>query len=523
MTSKEQLPPAVLAAVRKRIQDHAVISAGKLPSQSELLAGAPFFGGRLDLDIQAWVDDVMTDADVYLADEAARGIKPGTLAKAMKRLRTTCKPEAMLAVRDAFHAIDDMNARRLDIYLACSQNEPARRRLIEVLEDYVGSWTSREFKNVFYAAVMLGLHDGARRDMAAYCSAGVAQLNHLAQHYRHYEIAMDEIAASPDAKAERTPADEAGDDVEWLEAAFEDRAEFLSSGRLKPRTTGLVVVPELTKQGGTSAKKDIYKSWDGHAGKRLPFVAVGDIAAARTQLVERWPHAIAVIDTILGDLAARDSVLFRPTLLVGSPGSGKSSLARAICDAVALPCELYSMAGIHDASLMGTSAQWHSARESTPLQLIKRVGLASVGVIWDEIEKSASSKHNGSALDALLPMLEADQAKRLRDLALEVEVDLSAVSHFATANSLEGIPDPVRDRMRVLTMPDPGWQHLGTLTRQILDRLAKERNLDPRWHESLAEDELDLVRQAWPGGSIRQLTTIVRAIADGRAAIMGRA
>src|SRR5690606_8339771 len=108
------------------------------------------------------------------------------------------------------------------------------------------------------------------------------------------------------------------------------------------------------------------------------------------------------------------------------------------------------------------------------------------------------------------------------DLALEVEVDLSAVSHFATANSLEGIPDPLRDRMRVLQMPDPGWQHLGTLTRQILDRLAKERGLDPRWHEALAEDELDLVRTNWPGGSIRQLTTIVRAIVDGRSQIMGR-
>jgi hypothetical protein len=522
MTSKE-LPPSVLAHVRKRIQDHAVISAGKLPSQEELISGAPFFGGRIDLDIQAWVDDVMSDADIYLADEAARGIKPGTLAKSLKRLRSTCKAEAMRAVRDAFHAIDDMNARRVDFYLACSQDEPARRRLIEVLEDLVGSWASRDFRALFHAAVMLGLHDGARRDMPSYCSAGIAQLNHLAQHYSHYELAMDEIAAGDASRADRAPADEQRDDREWLDAVAEDRAEFLSSGRLKPRTVGLVVVPELPKMGGNSSKKDLFKGWEGHAGKRLPFVSVGDIAAARTQLVEHWPHAGGVIDTILGDLSARQHVQFRPTLLVGSPGSGKSSLVRAICDAVDLPCELYSMAGVHDASLMGTSAQWHSARESTPLQLIKRTGVASVGVIWDEIEKAASSRHNGSAIDALLPMLEPDQARRLRDLALEVEVDLSAVSHFATANSLQGIPDPVRDRMRIITMPDPTWQHLGVLTRQILDRLAAERNLDPRWHESLAEDELDLVRANWPGGSIRQLTTIVRAIADGRSQIMGRA
>jgi len=386
----------------------------------------------------------------------------------------------------------------------------------------VGGWTSRSFGTLFHVAVMLAMHSGSTGSMPEYCRRGLSLMHDLSQHYVHYVAATDEIAAADSAKAERMPADETRDDREWLEAVAEDRAEFLSSGRLKPRTTGLVVVPELAKVGGTSAKKDLYKSWDGTAGVRLPFVAVPDIAAARRQLIERWPHAQDVIDTILGDLSSRSHVQFRATLLVGSPGSGKSSLVRAICDAVSLPVELYSMAGVHDATLMGTSAQWHSARESTPLQLIKRVGLASVAVIWDEIEKIGESRHNGNALDALLPMLEPDQARRLRDLALEVEVDLSAVSHFATANSLEGIPEPLRDRMRIIQMPDPTWQHLGVLTRQILDRLAAERNLDVRWHEDLAEDELELIRQAWPGGSIRRLTTIVRALVDGRQRLMGR-
>jgi hypothetical protein len=521
MTSKE-LPPAVLAHVLKRIADHAVIAAGKLPSQQDLLGGAPFFGGRLDLDVQNWIDDLLADADVYALEEHQADIKPGTLANALRRLRSTCKPDAMTAAREVLLALDDMHAGRLDIYLACSADEAARRRLIEVLEDHTSGWGARAFGGLFHAAILLGMHAGTDGSMPAYCKRGLTQMESLSQHYAHYQAAMDEIAAGDAARAERTPADVAHHDAEWLDAVAEDRAEYVPQRLLKPRTVGLVVVPKLPKLGGNSNKKDIYKSWEGRAGKRLPFVGVGDIAAARRQLVDRWPHAVSVIDTILGDLSARDHVQFRSTLLVGTPGSGKSSLVRAICDAVALPCELYSLAGVHDASLMGTSAQWASARESTPLQLIKHVGLASVGVIWDELEKAGTRKDNGSALDALLPMLEPDQAKRLRDLALEVEVNLSAVSHFATANSVDGIPEPLRDRMRIIAMPDPGWQHLGVLTRQILDRLANERNLDPRWHESLAEDELDIVRAAWPGGSIRQLTTIVRALADGRQKIMGR-
>jgi AhpD family alkylhydroperoxidase len=197
--------------------------------------------------------------------------------------------------------------------------------------------------------------------------------------------------------------------------------------------------------------------------------------------------------------------------VVGNPGVDKVDF------------ELYSLAAVHDASLMGTSAQWSSARESTPLQLIKRAGKASVGIIWDEIEKVGTRTENGNALEALLPLLEIDQAKRFRDLALEVECDLSAVSHFATANSLEGVPSPLRDRMRVLTMPTPTWEHISVLSRQIIDRVAKERGIDPRFFEPLAQDEIDLIKAAWPGGSLRQLTRIVTTILDGREQIMGRA
>lgn len=208
------------------------------------------------------------------------------------------------------------------------------------------------------------------------------------------------------------------------------------------------------------------------------------------------PHAEDAIDIILGDLAVREEIRFRPTLLVGSPGSGKSSLARAIFDEVGLPCELTSLAGLSDGSVMGTSAQWATARESVPLQLIKRHGVATVGMIWDEIEKAGSSRHNGNALDALLPLLEVDQARRFRDPALEVEVDMSAVSHFATANSLEGVPAPVKDRFRIIQMPEPDWRHIGPLTRQIVDRIAVERGVDGRWFPFLYIERFSETRRS---------------------------
>ena len=71
-------------------------------------------------------------------------------------------------------------------------------------------------------------------------------------------------------------------------------------------------------------------------------------------------------------------------------------------------------------------------------------------------------------------------------------------------------------------MPQPDWEHLYVLTQQIIDRIAAEQGVDRRWFAPLAEDEMDLVRDAWPGGSIRQLTRIVATILDGRLSLMGR-
>lgn len=131
--------------------------------------------------------------------------------------------------------------------------------------------------------------------------------------------------------------------------------------------------------------------------------------------------------------------------------------------------------------MMGTSAQWSTARESVPLQLIKRSKAANAAMIWDEIEKAGTRTENGNAMEALLPYLEPHQARRMRDLCLEVECDLSMISHFATANSVTVIPAPLRDRMRILRMPDPSWEHLGTLVGQIVGDIARDRGVDPRW------------------------------------------
>ena len=516
MTSKDNDggadAPMAAAAHTDRTTLHQQILDGHRPDADQLRAGAPYYCGDMVRDRKVWCDSHLLGSDLEMMQATSDKFDDRPqLRPLIQNLRDTSSTAVHWSIEHAMRQIGhDDDADRMLIYLACMHDDAARQKLIANTRRRQG-WEHDDYDRLFECATSIGLMYSTRKSMDAYCAAGLKIIAEDADALASFNAARETADVTQSSLGAVVAAVARAD---LLQDVLEDRAEIV-------RTPSLIVVPTLP-EGGSSHRRDLQKSWKGIDGTALPIVGRGDIAAHRRALIAQWPHAAELIDIVLGDLAAQEAVRFRPTLFLGPAGTGKSSLARAICDAVALPCELYNMAGMADASLGGTSAQWSTAREAVPLQLIKRSRMASVAVIWDEVEKASGGSHNGSAMDALLPMLEVDQARRFRDLTLEVECDLSMVSHFATANSLKGIPRPLIDRMRVLTMPEPGWQHLGTLTRQIVERLAKERGVDPRWFAPLAEDEMDLVRSAWPGGSIRQLTRIVTTIIDGRSMLMGR-
>lgn len=508
-------------ALRKRMLRHAQILDGALPGNSELLTGLPLCRGDIQSDVMCHLDKWKSesasteDADLLFAAEYARAeATVGTVRMLRDRAVGT----------DSWYDVELVE--RCDIWLAYLGDADAQARVIIraiAVPAFQRNAVDPAFR-VFFASGITSRRDHDEytpADSEAVLKVGMDRVGRLLPAMQSIIVnnGQDHAKASSLSKLRigKRPSEDwdldESDDAVALDVLMDDiKEDDDDDGRL-------VVVPIMPI--GTSGQKDIRKSWKGLAGRALPLVGRGNVGLHRRELVARWPHAEDAIDVVLGDMAVREQVRIRPTLFVGSPGSGKSSLARAICDQVGLPCELTSLAGLADGSIMGTSAQWSTARESVPLQLVKRSGMASVAVIWDEIEKAGSGKHNGSALDALLPLLEMDQARRYRDPALEVEVNLSAVSHFATANSLDGIPAPVCDRFRIIVMPDPDWRHIGPITRQIVGRIADERGVDSRWFAPLAEDELDLVRENWPGGSIRKLTAIVKTIIDGRDRIIG--
>jgi hypothetical protein len=188
-----------------------------------------------------------------------------------------------------------------------------------------------------------------------------------------------------------------------------------------------------------------------------------------------------------------------------------------------LPTTFFNAAGVSDGMFGGISANWSSSGCSIPLQCVNTSKTANPLVVIDEIEKAGTGRHNGNLVDTLLAFLDRGNAAKYRDPALEAEVDLSWVSYVMTANSLEGIPLPLRDRCRIVPIPDPSWKHVGDLVKHIVEDIAVEQGVDSRWHPPLAQDELDVVRKAWGGGSLRKLRRAVEILLQGRVQMMGRA
>jgi ATP-dependent Lon protease len=98
------------------------------------------------------------------------------------------------------------------------------------------------------------------------------------------------------------------------------------------------------------------------------------------------------------------------------------------------------------------------------------------------------------------------------DPALQTTIDVSQVSYVATANSLDPLPSPIRDRFRVVVFPKPTADDLDALLAAVLADLAKERGLDEIWVPPLDGLERATIAQSWRGGSVRRLRRMGEAI-----------
>ena len=203
---------------------------------------------------------------------------------------------------------------------------------------------------------------------------------------------------------------------------------------------------------------------------------------------------------------------------VGPPGVGKTSLGQSIARAMGRKFERMSLGGLHDESeLRGHRRTYIGAMPGRILQGVRRSGVTNPILMLDEIDKLGRD-FRGDPAAALMEVLDPEQNKEFRDNYLNLAYDLSKVLFITTANTLEGIPRPLLDRMEVLELSGYSDMEKQAIARQYL--IPRQRT-----ESGLADEQLTIsddglrymIRRHTREAGVRELERVIGRVARKRA------
>lgn len=204
--------------------------------------------------------------------------------------------------------------------------------------------------------------------------------------------------------------------------------------------------------------------------------------------------------------------------LLGPPGVGKTSLGRSIADALGREFARISVGGIRDESeIRGHRRTYIGAMPGRLIQEIRRAGTRNPVVMLDEVDKIGAD-FRGDPASALLEVLDPNQNSEFVDRYIDVPFDLSQIIFIATANTIDPVPGPLRDRMEVIHLPGyTSEEKMEIARRYLVKRQLKENGLKIRhckWNKgALSKVIEDYTREAGVRNLEREIGSVCRSVA----------
>lgn len=216
-------------------------------------------------------------------------------------------------------------------------------------------------------------------------------------------------------------------------------------------------------------------------------------------LKEKYPNMQEVIEYFLQNLLSSSfrrnkDITFKPVLLVGSPGCGKTSFTSDVSEIMmGEPCQKIDLGNdVANFTLAGSDPSYSKAKQGIISEAMtgknRSEALKNPIIHFDELDK-INTRNKYSAENVFLALLEKNTAKRFMDNFIGVNIDASGVNYIFTANSLNNIPAPVLNRMKVFQIPDYTHDQLKEL---VLDYFYEgwisSNDMDPSFLPAVLSD-----------------------------------